>query len=351
MSNPKVERLAYPPDDSSTIKTQWNALVSSLHGDYNLLFEWMSICSLSQNLEPHPLYITENNALVSLCPLVFNPVTKELRIPPTHGLGGSLPLSDMALYLPEISKISKELGAKKTTIQIPAQEEATKVLKRFGYNTDDKMPYYVLDLEGVKSFLEAKKKFSKGAKRGINLSKRNGVTVKSPTPSPENLTLAYNIYLETMSHNKAAHLLPLELFKAIGEFLPGDTKIFLAEREGKLIGATICFDVGETFTLWTIFALIEERKAFVNNALYCAVIDYAVSNGLRYVDFGPSGPLSKAREIKKKHGGSERWMLTAVRINNPLKSASYTIRKLIRRKAIESPNSLISKLYKRFALK
>lgn len=333
--------------DGDINPAQWNHVVNETNGYFTQLYEWMEMCSTTFNYESYPMLMEEGNEIRSICPMIFDPLSKELQSPPLTGIGGPLPTSELSTYLPEIEKLSKELNASKIKIQVRNEPETLHTLKQYGYNIDHIIPYYLLDLKDVKSFDEVRKKFSKAARKGYERSRKFGVEVKSSPLSSENLKLTYDIYLETMEYNKARNIIPEELFNSIGELFKDHTAIFVAERDGKIAGTAICFVSGERIKAWFIVGRIEERKTYINNAIYCAVIKYAISKGLRYVDFGPSGAFSKAQRIKTGHGGSRVWIVRAVKIRNPLKRPLYSLKKSLRKHAILKPDTKFSKFYKK----
>jgi hypothetical protein len=349
----------------------WNRVVIDSGGYFTQLYEWMEICCDTFNYEAYPLFKEEDGRLTSICPMIFDPTSKELQSPPLTGLGGPLPESELSSYLSEIEKLSNRLGADRVTLQVRSDPIVLDTLKGFGYNTGHMIPYYVLDLEGIESYAKVRQRFSHGAKRGENISKRSGIEVTTVAASQESLTASYDIYQQTMTHNKAQNIMPKELFTAIGTLFTDHTVIFNAERnnkigtlftdhtlvfnaqrdDGKLVGTAICFIVGERLKTWYITGLIEERKARVNNALYTAIVRYSLSNGIRFVDYGPSGVFSNAHEMKTGHGGTPVWITNAVKIRNPLKRSIYSFKKRLRKRAIEMPDSQFSRLYKKYIAK
>lgn len=348
MQKTLVKKIIHPLQTEGILPVEWNKVVENSEiGYFTQLYEWMEMCRQSMGFEKYPLVKYDNDRLSSVFPLVYDKNKRELQSPPLTGIGGPTHLRDLSYYLKEIRLLATDLKAESIKIQLTNNCDTIKTLHDFCYNTDHILPFYVLNLSGVRSFEEVKTKiFDKNARRGLRRSLDNGVVVEYADVDQDILLKAYDIYQETMVHHEVNDYLSRDFFVAIADKFKDYTVMFKTIHEGEIIGVAICFIVNNRLKTWLLLGKIKGRKLFANYALYSHVIQYALSRQIPLVDFGPSGVFSKAHEIKVSHGGKQHWVVTAVWLKSPVSRLEYALRKRFRKWVIMHPKSRISKIYK-----
>jgi len=104
----------------------------------------------------------------------------------------------------------------------------------------------------------------------------------------------FEFYEDTGSRKWGMPYLNREFFSRIGESMADDILLIMCEREGHFIGGALNFVGGET--LYGRYWGCSENHNFLHfETCYYQAIEFAIQNGLRYVEAGAQGPHKLAR--------------------------------------------------------
>ena len=96
---------------------------------------------------------------------------------------------------------------------------------------------------------------------------------------------------------------PLERYRAIERYMGDGVVSVNAYDQGTLIGTLYCLRASDYLQLLVIASDVSYRPMRVDNGLYDAAIRYAIREGIRTVDFGPTMRKDESHwNIKKGHG-------------------------------------------------
>jgi hypothetical protein len=151
------------------------------------------------------------------------------------------------------------------------------------------------------------RRLSRGAKSNLNQAGKMGVTVRTARTEKE-ISTYYTIYQDTLRRWGDATLLkyPEELFLNIFKIAGDSAKIWLAEKDGKIIAGAVIFYWNNIVLYWHGVALQDYFSCYPNNMLHMEIIKDATAKGYRYYDFGPSGGQEGVVWFKKSFGAEKR---------------------------------------------
>lgn len=109
---------------------------------------------------------------------------------------------------------------------------------------------------------------------------------------------------------------PKQFIRNIVETFPDQTVIFLANFEGKVIGAKLAFLFKDVMIFLLHYSIREFFKFAPNDFLYWTAIKYACENGYKTCDFGRCTLDSGTFEFKKKFGAEQRQLYYKYYLNN-----------------------------------
>lgn len=147
---------------------------------------------------------------------------------------------------------------------------------------------HLLSLEG--DFERLKSSFSRGQKSNIKQAQKKGVTVRIGS-SVHDYEHYYQIYQDTLKRwgARTGIRYPWDLFRNLFEAGSPDIKLWLAEKEGKLIAGVIALYCNATVLYWHGCSLQDYFDHYPNNLLHAEIIRDACEQGYALYDLSPSG--------------------------------------------------------------
>ena len=135
----------------------------------------------------------------------------------------------------------------------------------------------------------------------------SGVTVRIAR-SESDISAYYTIYQDALRRwgDSAQHEFPEKLFVNLFKDAGDGAKIWIAEKDGKIIAAFTMLYLNRIVTGWHGVALEKYFKCCPNNILHMKIIRDALKNNYRYYDFGPSGGLEGVLRFKESFGTERR---------------------------------------------
>lgn len=149
--------------------------------------------------------------------------------------------------------------------------------------------------------------FSRGAKSNLNQAKKKGLTIRTAR-TEQDLATYYTVYQDTLRRwgNAVIFKYPEEIFINIFKMGGDSGKIWLAEKDGKIIAGAVVFYWNTIVSYWQGAALQDYFACYPNNMLHLEIIKEAALKGYRYYDFGPSGGQEGVIRFKKSFGAVNR---------------------------------------------
>lgn len=198
-----------------------------------------------------------------------------------------------------------------------ARTDVDETLRRRGFrltggpakNFEGLQPRFVFRLPITASEDEIMAAFSPKTRYNVRLAYRKGVELRTATEA--DLKPFYNLLVHTAARDRFL-VRDSSYFQAIWDHMvvKDEARLFLAEVEGKLLGATLAFKFGEK--VWYLYgaSASEDRGYMPNYALQWEMIRWAKASGCTLYDFrGVSGDLDEKNPLyglyrfKKGFGG------------------------------------------------
>ncbi len=153
---------------------------------------------------------------------------------------------------------------------------------------------------------DAYKRLSRGAKSNLNQAKKKGVSVRTAS-GEEDVLRYFHIYQDTLKRWGDATLFayPQELLINIYRHGGDAAKLWVAEKEGTIIGGAIIFYWNRVVSYWHGASLQDYFDCYPNNLLHITIIEDALLRGYRYYDFGPSGGQQGVARFKESFGAEK----------------------------------------------
>ncbi len=133
-------------------------------------------------------------------------------------------------------------------------------------------------------FLESRVRWSHGRKCGVSKARNNGVTVERSSDLAgfwqvltANLNTRYGV-------NPVHTLAEMELLKSR---FPANISLYVARRDGEVIGGTVLYDFGRVVHSQYISASAEGKRLGAIDAIYDRILNHDFADR-RYFDFGKS---------------------------------------------------------------
>lgn len=133
-------------------------------------------------------------------------------------------------------------------------------------------------------FLESRVRWSHGRKCGVSKARNNGVTVECSSDLAgfwqvltENLNTRYGV-------NPVHTLAEMELLKSR---FPANISLYVARRDGEVVGGTVLYDFGRVVHSQYISASAEGKRLGAIDAIYDRILNHDFADR-RYFDFGKS---------------------------------------------------------------
>ena len=139
-------------------------------------------------------------------------------------------------------------------------------------------------------FEQLRKRFSRGQKSNIKQAEKKGITVRL-AHSLEDYEQYYAIYQETIKRwgERAGAIYPWQLFLNLFETRNPDIRLWLAEKQSKIIAGVLTLYCNYTILYWHGCSLKEYFDHYPNNLLHMEIIKDGCARGYRSYDLNPSG--------------------------------------------------------------
>lgn len=157
-------------------------------------------------------------------------------------------------------------------------------------------------------------KLSRGAKSNLSQAKKKGVTVKAAT-SEQEIATYFSIYQDTIRRWETAafHHFPEAFFFNILQKAGQAVKLWLAQKEGMVIGGAVIFYHNRIAWYWHGASLQQFFNCYPNNLLHLEIINDARKKNYHYYDFGPSGGQAGVVRFKQSFGVEKREFISGHR--------------------------------------
>lgn len=280
-------------------KQVWNKFLNEkIENPYfTQLYEWMEILSATfSNLKMYPLVLIENNEIKDIIPLIYDKNKKILFSPsPFGGIGG---LSNPDNY-PLLIKTLKNSFLKREKIYLIEISTFQKLPPSlFKFKGSNILLQVILD----SNYLSGEEYTKRDFRRNLRKAKKMGVYTK--ISQPKDFKKFYQLYYQAMVRKNAKYIFPQEFFENIFRFFK-DYLIFWEcySKENILLGYNLAFKFKESIS--TFFTISDFRyfKFFPATVLFCEMLNYAIKNNLKLVDYGASSPGDGTFEFKIRAGG------------------------------------------------
>jgi hypothetical protein len=217
------------------------------------------------------------------------------------GYGGII--SDKKLSQDQQAQIYNHLKQSKASISIDCNPFSDYTLPDFFQKKKDFV--HVISLDGDEEAIY--KTFSRNAKRGLKQALKQGVIVRTAR-SESDITAYYTIYRDALRRwgDSAQHVYPEALFINLFQQGGSGVKMWIAEKEEKIIAMITMLYLNRIVTGWHGVALEKYFDCCPNNILHMEIIRDAFKNNYRYYDFGPSGGLEGVISFKESFGTERR---------------------------------------------
>jgi len=146
----------------------------------------------------------------------------------------------------------------------------------------------ILPLE--EDFEQLRIRFSRGQKSNIKQAEKKGVTVRIAS-SLEDYEDYYHIYQKALTRwgkNEVTRY-PWTLFLNLFETQDPGIKLWLAEKDRKIIAGVLALYCNSTILYWHGCSLQEYLDHYPNNLLHMEIIKDGCARGYKVYDFNPSG--------------------------------------------------------------
>lgn len=150
-------------------------------------------------------------------------------------------------------------------------------------------------------------RLSRGAKSNLNQAKKKSVTVRTARTEQE-IASYYAIYQNTLRRwgDNTFITYPKELFDEIVRKAGNSAKIWIAEKEEKIIAGAVIFYWNNIVSYWHGASLQDYFSCYPNNLLHMEIIKDASAKKYQYYDFGPSGGQEGVVRFKRSFGTEKR---------------------------------------------
>jgi len=261
---------------------------------------WAEILRRSYGFEPAYLALEKGGELEGVMPLVRSrgilSGTRLRSLPFLNAAGPLAVTADGTRALLEEACRRTDAGARLLTMRSlePGLHELAPALTRL-----ERPPDWVVRLPEAPVDIADWKKPALHLYRNVTKAHKAGVTFRE-TGTSDDLRAFYGLYLRVMRRHRTLprSLRMLDLSRRLlGP--SGNYRLFVVEHEGRVIGATVCYALGETVDL--IYSASDDaaRELRPNHALWWGVLKWSAENGFRFLDLGyaiAGGPLSRFKQ-------------------------------------------------------
>ncbi len=280
---------------------RWDAYVGA-HPDATAyhLGAWMAILHGSYRYRAASLALEEDGRLRGVLPLMARrgrvSGARLRSLPAVHTAG---PLADTPELAATLVAAAFEAGATRgldvnVDTRVGGLDEVNPRLR-----IEPKLPSYVLEVpDDLDAWLRGR---SQNLRRSIRRAEKAGVTVREARDE-QTLAAWYELYLTTMRRHRSVPRPLRQLELARRELPPGVFRLFVAEREGELLGGGIFHAFNGSLEL-LYNASDDDAWAYrPNHALYHETIRWTAAQGMPRFDFGFAEPGHSLAEFKEAWG-------------------------------------------------
>jgi len=164
----------------------------------------------------------------------------------------------------------------------------------------------------------------------IRQAERKNVTVSERTDTGGARVLA-RLYLDQAARARWKGTYPAGLFENIVTRLPGEVKIWVAERSGVPQVAMLVFYFGSTVMPWVSGATRQSRNLRANILLLSRLIQDACERGYRIFNLGASGGNRRLERFKETYG-ARRFIYPVFRYEGPTWRVLRRVRRIMGRR-------------------
>jgi Acetyltransferase (GNAT) domain len=281
---------------------RWDAYVRA-HPRWTVyqLGAWAQILRRAYRFEPRYLALEDaGGGLRGVLPLLHKKglvSDARLRSLPVFPAGGPLGDSheDEVALIEAAREAAAAAGAEALAVISPEDYSA----ELDAFVTDSLPPRWVVRVSDPEGLRAGWRKTSNNLFRSLKKADRAGFAFRE-APEPQALRGFYRLYLRTMRKHRTLPrtLRQLELTRDL--LGPGEFRLFIVEREGRLAAGGIFHLFRDTVELiynGSDDALLDLRP---NHALYWGVIQWCAENGYPAFDFGEASPTTSLGRFKSQ---------------------------------------------------
>ena len=174
--------------------------------------------------------------------------------------------------------------------------------------SEEKNPYggsrldFILELPLPMKHEDRLKLYKKRISRYIDKNTELGVTYKIESPVPG----WYGLYADAM-RRFGSMAKPHRYFLDLERYFGTHIVCANAYYGGELAGALYCLWYGDYIQFFVMASKEEHRARRIHNGLFDTAIRFAIDNGIRYVDFGPTMIQDESHWALKEGFGAKRF--------------------------------------------
>ena len=152
---------------------------------------------------------------------------------------------------------------------------------------------------------------SRNARKSIRRAIKREVTVRT-IQTEEEIKGYYEVYRDTINRwgDATKYIYPQEIFLNIFRDAGNAVKIWVAEKDGKIIAVLTVFYWNNLVTPFHTASLKDYFDCCPNNILHMEVIKDAINKNYRYYDFGPSGGEDGVVQFKKSFRADKLFLVS-----------------------------------------
>ena len=154
-------------------------------------------------------------------------------------------------------------------------------------------------------------RLSRNARKSIRRAIKREVTVRT-IQTEEEIKGYYEVYRDTINRwgDATKYIYPQEIFLNIFRDAGDAVKIWVAEKNGKIIAVLTVFYWNSLVTPFHTASLKDYFDCCPNNILHMEVIKDAINKNYRYYDFGPSGGEDGVVQFKKSFRAEKLFLVS-----------------------------------------
>ena len=152
------------------------------------------------------------------------------------------------------------------------------------------------DVDSMWSFLSAK------VRNMVNKAQRDGIVVQN---GKKHIKKFYSIYSQRMANKNVRHH-SLQYFKRIIKLFPDNVELFIALKEGEVLGGMFFLYNDNNGVYLYGGSKIIKKQTSPNQLLLWKMVEFSISKKLKYLDLGESIPGTGVHNFKLWFGGKTK---------------------------------------------